>query len=262
MPFTTVTSEDWPSSEKNDGLRPCGNCSRDSHRSITPSRLRFWPAVLAVYSIVTTYILLGMTSSFSSAQHYLLATAQSQTTRLPSLYTPFGQGVRYKVETPSPNDWRNDLYMGEPYDESERAWNKLIHPNRQHGIRLYRDEASHLNINKSILLSDDNFAVILSVHHNLHCLRRLRQTFYADHYFPNWTQEEQKHNREHNLHCLESIRWSMICQPDLAPLPYHWSGKSWHDMDASPAVKRECVDWEAFSNYLTERRYEESELVR
>lgn len=42
--------------------------------------------------------------------------------------------------------------------------------NREHGIRLYRDEASRLDINKSILLPDGNFAVILSVHHNLHCL--------------------------------------------------------------------------------------------
>lgn len=38
--------------------------------------------------------------------------------------------------------------------------------NRQHGIRLYRDEVSPLNINKSILLSDGNFAIILSVQHN------------------------------------------------------------------------------------------------
>ena len=44
--------------------------------------------------------------------------------------------------------------------------------NRQHGIRLYRDEASRLNINESILLADNNFAVILGVHHNLHCLVR------------------------------------------------------------------------------------------
>ena len=26
----------------------------------------------------------------------------------------------------------------------------------------------------------------------------LRQTFYADHYFPDWTEEQHKHNREHN----------------------------------------------------------------
>ena len=44
--------------------------------------------------------------------------------------------------------------------------------NRRHGIRLYRDEASRLNINESIHLTDNNFAVLLSVHHNLHCLVR------------------------------------------------------------------------------------------
>ena len=42
--------------------------------------------------------------------------------------------------------------------------------NRGHGIRLYRDEAARLAINDSIRLPDDSFAVILSVHHNLHCL--------------------------------------------------------------------------------------------
>ena len=41
---------------------------------------------------------------------------------------------------------------------------------RRHGIRLYRDEAALLNIEKSILLQDNNYAVILAVHHNLHCL--------------------------------------------------------------------------------------------
>ena len=33
-------------------------------------------------------------------------------------------------------------------------------------------------------------------------------------------------------------------------------------MNVSPAAKRECVDWEAFSDYLMERSYEASEMVR
>lgn len=54
----------------------------------------------------------------------------------------------------------------------------------------------------------------------------------------------------------------MICQPDIAPLPYYWSGNEWHEMNASPAVKRECVDWDVFSGYLMERRYEKKDLIR
>ena len=46
---------------------------------------------------------------------------------LMAIQAPFSQGIRYKVESASPEDWHNDLYMGEPCDESERAWNKLIH---------------------------------------------------------------------------------------------------------------------------------------
>lgn len=48
--------------------------------------------------------------------------------------------------------------------------NSFYLANRGHGVRLYREEAAKLDINKSILLQDNNFAVILTVHHNLHCL--------------------------------------------------------------------------------------------
>ena len=97
-------------------------------------------------------------------------------------------GIRYRIETTPPDWWNNKLYMGEPSDESEIAWNDLIHracpsrlreyfllnaaANREHGVRIFRDEAARLDINNSILLPDNNFAVILSVIHNLHCLVR------------------------------------------------------------------------------------------
>ncbi|CAG8956467.1 hypothetical protein HYFRA_00003852, partial [Hymenoscyphus fraxineus] len=175
---------------------------------------------------------------------------------------PFSEGIRYEIDTPPADYWSNKLYMGVPSDDSERAWRNLIHPDRRHGVRLLREEASHLNINESILLPDNNFAVILTVHHNLHCLRRLRQNFFEEHYYPDWTDEDRKHNREHSLHCLESLRTSMICKPDLAPLPYYWSGNIWHDMNASPQSKRECVNWEFFSEYLKSRSYQKEELIR
>lgn len=51
--------------------------------------------------------------------------------------------------------------------------------NRGHGVRLYREEAARLDINKSITLHDNNFAVILTVHHNLHCLVRALSSMVA-----------------------------------------------------------------------------------
>ncbi|CCD45412.1 hypothetical protein BofuT4_P044300.1 [Botrytis cinerea T4] len=156
---------------------------------------------------------------------------------------PFADGIQYEIETAPSDLWANNIYMGEPCDESERAWNNLIHPNRGHGVRLYREEAAKLDINKSILLQDNNFAVILTVHHNLHCLRRLRQSIFPEHYYANWTDEDREDDRHHQLHCLESLRSSMICQPDLAPLPYYWSGNVRHDMNASPQSKLPFKNW-------------------
>lgn len=109
---------------------------------------------------------------------------------LTTVSAPLSPGIQYTVETLPSDYWQEGLYMGEPCNESEHAWNQLIHrkkllhstlnrnanstpkANRQHGIKLYRDEALRLDITESILLPDDNFAVILSVHHNLHCLVR------------------------------------------------------------------------------------------
>ena len=45
---------------------------------------------------------------------------------LMAMSAPLSRGISYNVETTAPDYWHNDLYMGEPYDGSERAWNKLI----------------------------------------------------------------------------------------------------------------------------------------
>lgn len=39
---------------------------------------------------------------------------------------PFRRGISYAVEKPGPDQWSNHLYIGEPSDDSENAWNQLI----------------------------------------------------------------------------------------------------------------------------------------
>ncbi|KAL8705957.1 MAG: hypothetical protein Q9201_000951 [Fulgogasparrea decipioides] len=76
----------------------------------------------------------------SMQQHFFPAT-KPRTNRYPfSLYTPFGHGVEYKTQDVDPNHWHNDLYMGEPSDKSERAWNKLIHR---------KDTSAFTNVNQA-----------------------------------------------------------------------------------------------------------------
>ncbi|PQE13620.1 hypothetical protein CJF31_00005046 [Rutstroemia sp. NJR-2017a BVV2] len=208
------------------------------------------------------------------------------------MYSPFDHGLRYGIETTPGDYWQNRLYMGEPSDELEQAWNYLIHPTLsfpahrgQHGIRLFPEEATWLNISQSIRLTDNSLASIIifiawqvhispltGPHTNLTIplQRRLRQIFYGDHYYPNWSEEDRQRIRGHNtsakrtekVHCLESLRTSTICRPDLAPLPFYWSGNDWHQMSVSAQVKRECVDWDFFQDHVIPRSYDTSELVR
>ncbi|KAM3075817.1 hypothetical protein ACMFMG_007944 [Clarireedia jacksonii] len=259
----SVPSSTLPDDRK-DNTSVCPYCNRGSFGPAPRRHLRPRVVLVVVYGLLAISTVVGLVSLFSpnSSGFKIFDVSAPVSSRKPTLYSPFAEGVQYEIETTPSNYWHNDLYMGEPCNESEAAWNELIHPGRQHGVRLYRDEAAMLDINKSILLPDNNFAVILTVHHNLHCLRRLRQTFYEEQYYPDWTDEEREHNREHSLHCLESLRTSMICQPDLAPLPYYWSGNEWHSMNASPQVKRECVNWDVFSEYLKSRSYNKSDLVK
>ncbi|CAD6448136.1 c1c74cc1-913f-4505-b64d-bfc8e105fdce [Sclerotinia trifoliorum] len=239
----------------------CPHCRNQSLKSISYRRLQSWAVLIMMCGMVAAFTLIGMASLLTSSRSNFTKLPEVTRNNRPSLWTPFADGIQYEIETASPDLWANDIYMGEPCDESERAWNRLIHPNRGHGVRLYREEAARLDINKSILLPDNNFAVILTVHHNLHCLRRLRQSFFPEHYYANWTDEDRADDRHHALHCLESLRSSMICQPDLAPLPYYWSGNIRHDMNASPQSKRECVNWDVFSEYLKGRSYHRSEMI-
>ncbi|KAI9650209.1 hypothetical protein NHQ30_000222 [Ciborinia camelliae] len=237
----------------NDGT--CPHCRNLPLKSTSSRRLQSWAILIMIYGIAAAFTLIGMASLLSSSRSNFLKLPKMNSSHRPSLWTPFADGIQYEIETAPSDLWANNIYMGEPCDESERAWNRLIHPNRGHGVRLYREEAARLDINKSILLPDNNFAVILT--------RRLRQSFFPDHYYANWTDEDLADDRHHasSVHCLESLRSSIICQPDLAPLPYYWSGNIKHEMNASPQSKRECVNWEVFSEYLKGRSYQRSEMI-
>lgn len=76
-----------------------------------------------------------------------------------------------------------------------------------HGVSLKAVDAARLNINDSVMLANGGIAVLPGVKHNLHCIassppthvyflvrfpnclfqRRLRQSMYGSHYYPDIT---------------------------------------------------------------------------
>lgn len=226
-------------------------------RSKKISHLRSWMVSLATHGLVALLVLVAVNFFpwAGSVYFYVPSNAKSQ----PSLYSPLTPAIQYTIDKPPSDYWSNDLYFGVPSDESERAWNKMIHP---HGIQILPDEADHFDDTDTVVLENGNHLFILGVYHNLHCLRRIRQTLNADYYYPNMTAEFKEHDLEHNAHCLESLRTSMLCHPDLTTNRFYWSDRPWHDLSVRPDVTRECMDWSMLEEFMKDRRYDPREIVK
>ena len=64
------------------------------------------------------------------------------------------------------------------------------------------------------------------------------------------------------VHCLEVLRTSLMCNPDLTPFPYYWSGRQWHDITVASNTSRECIDWDALQESIVPRKYDPKELIK
>ena len=100
------------------------------------------------------------------------------------LIAPLDGSLSYRIDRPKPNSWDPTLFFGQPTGDSEWAWEDLlggtccsvllsqiilIIPAR--GYQISVEEARKLQINDSIKLEPGmNYATLLGVTHNLHCL--------------------------------------------------------------------------------------------
>ncbi|KAL8796263.1 MAG: hypothetical protein Q9195_001378 [Heterodermia aff. obscurata] len=208
---------------------------------------------LSVLLAVTSFHAAGLTPRLNLRLNLLNTKTQ------PNVYSPLDPFIEYVIDKPPADSWSNDLYFGPPSNESEIAWNRLIHP---HGIQIYPEEAEQFEELRTVQLKNGNHVFILGLYHNFHCLRRIRQTLRADYYYPDKTPEWRRHDLAHTGHCLEAIRTSMMCHPDLTPNRYFWSNRTWHDLSVAPDVTRKCVNWDVLNTFMKKRKYDPRDFVK
>ncbi|KAF3799187.1 hypothetical protein GCG54_00001226 [Colletotrichum gloeosporioides] len=101
---------------------------------------------------------------------------------------------------------------------------------------------------EAVNLPDGGYLGMLSVFHELHCIKRLYQTLSPEYYFPNATDKEIAINKEHNQHCLEVLRMGAACRGDISIITHMWT-----DKDAQPIVNQtaphQCVDFNKVMEY-------------
>ncbi|KAK2015014.1 hypothetical protein LZ32DRAFT_580438 [Colletotrichum eremochloae] len=138
------------------------------------------------------------------------------------------------------------IYTGEPRPEVDQAWKDLLQYNN---IRVSDDWVHRWGRDhEAVKLPDGGYLGMLSVFHELHCIKRLYQTLSPEYYFPNATEQELATNREHNQHCLEVLRMGATCRGDISIITHMWT-----DIDARPIVNQtaphQCIDFDKVMEY-------------
>ncbi|TDZ13761.1 hypothetical protein Cob_v013126 [Colletotrichum orbiculare MAFF 240422] len=139
--------------------------------------------------------------------------------------------------------------QGPPHDNNIRVSDDWVHRwGREH---------------EAVKLPDGGYLGMLSVFHELHCIKRLYQTLSPDYYYPNATAEEVATNREHNQHCLEVLRMGAACRGDVSIITHMWT-----DKDSQPIVNQtaphQCVDFDKVMDYSRDQSvdvYQENYIV-
>ncbi|KAJ2977675.1 hypothetical protein NQ176_g4241 [Zarea fungicola] len=140
----------------------------------------------------------------------------------------------------------NGKYRGPPRPEQDEAWEALLTYNN---LRVQKDDLEKANIS-SVPLSDDEggYLVSLDVFHTLHCVNKIRKSYYAD-YYPNPNPIEKQ--REHFDHCVDLLRQVLMCHGDVSMHTYHWKDDyrwPWPGMQ----TEHQCVNWDSLMAWSRE----------
>ncbi|GAQ46496.1 hypothetical protein ANI_1_1444104 [Aspergillus niger] len=101
----------------------------------------------------------------------------------------------------------------------EDPWTRWALEN-DNGFKMDIETAKKHGLPKSVeLYNDPGYLVYgLGVYHQLHCLNRLRKSFYPDVFYPNMSAEQVE---IHKNHCFDAIRQAILCHGDIS-LIYWW----------------------------------------
>ncbi|EAS36723.3 uncharacterized protein CIMG_02077 [Coccidioides immitis RS] len=104
------------------------------------------------------------------------------------------------------------IFQSETSDEVERAWNATLGPS-EGVITLPKEYTSKLPQTLEAWFKPGHYVYGVSVFHQLHCLNRIRKTFYADKFFAH---ESEKDIQFHKNHCFDLLRQTIACNGDAS----------------------------------------------
>ncbi|GFN21418.1 hypothetical protein AtubIFM55763_010582 [Aspergillus tubingensis] len=172
-----------------------------------------------------------------------------------SIYSPIQEALRYK-EVLFSSGFGNERtkYMGNS-TAADKAWYEL-YPRTV--LRIPKASADQL-VNKTIPIagSEDQFPVLISVFHELHCLDSIRHLYYGH---VERFSEDPVINKAilapgHIDHCFDSLRQTIMCNADISPIPYQWVESRGKAL-GSLGVLHTCRDYDALLEWAMQPEHD------
>ncbi|KAL1952459.1 hypothetical protein VTO42DRAFT_5298 [Malbranchea cinnamomea] len=234
-------------------------------------------------STATTTILVALNSLLTLASILtLIITARKRCKCIEGPEPPYSPlyeagAVRYVNKLFSPER----IFQMEPgLGEVEEAWNEAL-GSTEGIVQLPKEIAAKLPETVEIFFEPGYYVYGVSAHHQLHCLNRIRQSFYPELFFPNETKEEIIF---HKNHCIDLLRQSIMCNGD--PSLVYWWNSNYSYLDANGVkhyteeylsmseeervagsfvkweVKTQCRDWDAISDWVNKNKLQENKHLK
>ncbi|EMR71682.1 putative tat pathway signal sequence protein [Eutypa lata UCREL1] len=156
--------------------------------------------------------------------------------------TPIRPYIKYEPtffdHTETSKDYK---LVGKPSEELDKNWSNIMQYFYAEIPVEYMEKLGRTK--DGIQLPNGNYLANYAFIHQLHCLKRLHQSYFQDHYFPNLTEDEKELQLEHNLHCLQMLIEGIMCKADETPLTMIWFNESILP-GGNRTIAHECVNWE------------------
>ncbi|KAJ4291991.1 hypothetical protein N0V90_009890 [Kalmusia sp. IMI 367209] len=131
--------------------------------------------------------------------------------------------------------------VGKPSDQLDKNWSNLMQYFYAEIPKEYMEKLGRTK--EGIRLPNGNYLANYAFIHQLHCLKRLHQSYFPDYYWPDMTEEEKELQHEHSLHCLQMLVEAVMCKADETPLTMIWFNESILP-GGNRTIAHECVNWD------------------
>lgn len=196
---------------------------------------------------VLCFLYLGLFYGWMPSSHHANNACANSHDLFPSIAD--SDAVHYE-RRPFPVRIHGNAFAGEPRPELDAAWHELFEDIR---IRVSAADLMYFNLSSIPLANGSGFAAELGVHHELHCLKKIRHWIYRDYYLADEPESELVEWRAHIHHCLEMLRESIMCRGDTSLTTFQHLPTTPPRLTAVALAHHQCVDWDRLMQWVRAR---------